>query len=101
MSNIIYPLTQRLITDTNSEMQGLFAYLHGQPKTILMVAVETEIFRSNICWFPRKWQKDNNIVLEKLGVCLISKHGSVQYLTANPKLLPKNNPKLNLFSDDQ
>lgn len=89
--------------DTHFEVQmkRVFASLLERPKTMLMVEVETGIMRSNICWFARDWRKSNSIAIAKLGVCPISKHGGVQYLTTNPKLFPNQSNQLNLFSDDE
>jgi hypothetical protein len=83
------------------QMKRVFASLSEQPKTMLMVEVETGIMRSNICWYVREWRKSNNVAIVKLGDCPISKHGGVQYLTTNPKLFPNQSNQLNLFSDDK
>lgn len=72
----------------NRQMSRVFAALYRQPKTMLMVEVETGIMRSNICWYVAKWRKLNCITIVKLGICPISKRADVQYLTTNPELFP-------------
>lgn len=74
--------------DFQSQMKVVFAALYKQPKTMLMVEVETGIMRSNICWFVREWRKRNCIKIVRLGVCPISKSTGVQFLTTNPELFP-------------
>jgi len=70
------------------QMKRVFAALYKQPKTMLMVEVETGIMRSNICWFAREWRKRNCIRIVRKGICPISKRGGVQFLTTNPELFP-------------
>jgi ABC-type Na+ transport system ATPase subunit NatA len=71
-----------------AQKQKVFKSFYSQPKTMLMVEVETGIMRSNICWFVRELRKRNNIMIVKKGVCPISKSTGVQYLTTNPELFP-------------
>jgi hypothetical protein len=79
------------------QMKRVFASLSEQPKTMLMVEVETGIMRSNICWYVREWRKSNNVAIVKLGICPISKHAGVQYLTTKPELFPNQPNQLKLF----
>jgi len=70
-----------------AQMQRLFAALYRQPKTMLMVAVETGILRANICRYVAKWEKENRICIVRKGICPISKHRAGFY-TTNPDLFP-------------
>jgi hypothetical protein len=53
-----------------------------QPKTMLMVSVETGILRANICRYIAEWQKENRICIVREGICPISKHRAGYYCTA-------------------
>jgi len=70
------------------QMIRVFAALYRQPKTMLMVEVETGIMRSNICRYVAKWRKRDCIKVIRKGICPISKSAGVQYLTTNPELFP-------------
>ena len=68
-----------------AQMQRVFTALYKQPKTMLMVSVETGILRANICRYVANWQKRNCIEVVKKGICPISKHRAGFY-TTNPEL---------------
>ncbi len=70
-----------------AQMQRVFAALYRQPKTMLMVAVETGILRANICRYVAELQKQNRISIVRKGFCPISKHRAGFY-TTNPDLFP-------------
>lgn len=78
------------------QMKRVFAAFYKQPKTMLMVEVETGIMRPNICRYVSKWKKQDRIKIVSLSICPISKHEGVQRLTTNPEMFPKSN-QLNLF----
>lgn len=71
----------------NAQMQRVFAALYRQPKTMLMVSIETSILRANICRYVAEWEKENRICIVRKGICPISKHRAGFY-TTNPELLP-------------
>ena len=75
-------------THFQTQMQRVFAALYKQPKTMLMVSVETGIMRSNITRYIAKWRKQDCIKIVKLGICPLSKSKGVQFLTTNPELFP-------------
>jgi hypothetical protein len=83
-------------TQLVAQMKRVFEAFYSQPKTMLMVSVETGVMRSNICWYAREWKEQNSIKIIRLGICPISKREGVQYLTTNPRLFPSTN-QLNLF----
>ena len=62
----------------------IFKAFQSNPKTMLMVAIETGILRANICRFIAKWQKVNQIHLVRKGLCNISKHRAGYYSTSKP-----------------
>ena len=64
---------------------------------MLMVAIETDILRANICRFIAKWRKQGLIEVVKTDRCIKSKH-KAGYLTTNPNLF--NTDQLNLFSNE-
>lgn len=87
-------ITPSFLNGTNEDkhfegqMKRVFAAFHKQPKTMLMVEVETGIMRPNICRYVSKWKKQSRIKIVGLGICPISKNGGVQRLTTNPELFP-------------
>ena len=70
-----------------AQIKKVFAALYRQPKTMLMVEVETGIMRSNITRYVAKWKKQDCIKIVRLGICPISKHRAGFY-TTNPELFP-------------
>lgn len=78
-----------------NEERKVFAAFYEHPKTMLMVAKETNIERGNICRYVGKWKKHNMIWINEYGTCPISEHNSVQFLTTNPN--NPNNDNLTLF----
>ncbi len=57
-----------------AQTKRVFAAFHSQPKTMLMVSVETGILRANICRYVAKLRQYDNIQLIRKGICPISKH---------------------------
>ena len=68
-------------------MKKVFAAFKRKPSTMLMVSIETGIFRANICRYIAEWQKQGKIQLVKKGDCPISKHRAGFY-TNIPELFP-------------
>jgi len=83
------PLHKRQGKDTHfqAQMKRVFAALYRQPKTMLMVSIETGILRANICRYVAEWEKENRICIVRKGICPISKHRAGFY-TTNPDLFP-------------
>lgn len=69
------------------QMKKVFAALYSQPKTMLMVSIETGIMRANICRYVALWRKRKCIKVVRKGICPISKRGGVQYLTTGPAIV--------------
>lgn len=74
-------------THFQAQMKRVFVALYRQPKTMLMVSVETGILRANICRYVAEWEKQNCIRIVRKGICPISKHRAGFY-TTNPRLFP-------------
>lgn len=74
-------------TKIQAQMKRVFAALYRQPKTMLMVSIETGILRANICRYVAEWEKENRICIVRKGICPISKHRAGFY-TTNPDLFP-------------
>ena len=70
-----------------AQMKRVFAALYRQPKTMLMVSIETGILRANICRYVAEWGKENSIKVVRKGICPISKHRAGFY-TTNTELFP-------------
>lgn len=70
-----------------AQMKRVFAAFNRQPKTMLMVSIETGIRRSNITRYVAKWKKQNQIKIVGFGICPISKSTGVQFLTTNPAIV--------------
>ncbi len=69
------------------QMQRVFAALYRQPKTMLMVSIETGILRANICRYVAKLRKQNSIRIVQKSICPISKRRA-GYYTTNTELFP-------------
>ncbi len=82
-------------TSFQAQMKRVFAAFYRQPKTMLMVSIETGILRANICRYVAKWRKAESIKIVQKGFCNISKHRAGFY-TTNPELFPKSN-QLKMF----
>ncbi len=64
-----------------AQMKRVFKSFSEKPKTMLMVEVETGIMRPSICRYVGKWKRQNRIQIVEIGICPISKHGGVQFLS--------------------
>lgn len=78
-----------------TQFETVYKALHDKPKTMLMVAEETGIYRANICRFVATLRKLHKVAVVTLKRCQITKH-TAGYLTTDPLLFPKTN-QLNLF----
>ncbi len=83
------PLNKRQgeVTQFQVQKKRVFAALYRQPKTMLMVSIETGILRANICRYVAEFRKQNRIAVVKTALCQISNH-QAGYLTTNPELFP-------------
>jgi hypothetical protein len=84
---VIIHKRQAKSTVFQAQMKRVFTAFYRQPKTMLMVSVETAILRANICRYVAEWQKENRICIVRKGICPISKHHAGFY-TTNPELFP-------------
>ena len=85
----LYSLRKRQGKDKHFQTQykEVYAALFMQPKTMLMVSIETGILRANICrHIATMRNKKNRITLVRKGYCQITKHRA-GYYTTNPKLM--------------
>ena len=55
-------------THFQAQMKRVFAALYRQPKTMLMVSIETGILRANICRYVAEWEKENRICIVRKGI---------------------------------
>jgi hypothetical protein len=69
------------------QIQKVFIAFHREPKTMLMVSIETGILRANICRYVAELGKQNRICIVRKGICPITKHRAGFY-TTNPELFP-------------
>ena len=72
------------------QFKKVFEGFFKEPQSMKMLSVKLNIDRANICWFCRKFRKNNQIGIVKKGICLITKQ-RVNYYTTNPELFPKSN----------
>lgn len=86
-SNILFAGNKSKDNHFQAQMKRVFAALYRQPKTMLMVSIETGILRANICRYVAEWEKENRICIVRKGICPISKHRAGFY-TTNPELFP-------------
>ncbi|MBS1548913.1 MAG: hypothetical protein JSS94_03475 [Bacteroidetes bacterium] len=86
-SNILLGRNMSKDTHFQAQMKRVYLALYKQPKTMLMVSVETGILRANICRYIAEWKRLNCIHEVKTGICPISKHRAGFY-TTNPEMFP-------------
>lgn len=72
-----------------NQLQKVYSTLFVRPMTMLEVAQLTGIERANVCRYVAELRKQNNVEVVRLGVCPITKHSRVQFLTTNPSLFPQ------------
>lgn len=77
---------QRKDNEFKAQLKKVYDAFFEQPRTMLEVAKETKVMRSNICWYVREWRKHNKIVTLKKRKCSISGYPYVNELTTNPLL---------------
>ncbi len=86
-SNILFAGNKSKDNSFPAQMERAFTALYRQPKTMLMVSIETGILRANINRYVAEWQKKNCIRIVQKSICPISKHRAGFY-TTNPELFP-------------
>lgn len=82
-NRITAPMHKRQVQDKHfqAQMKRVFKAFSEQPKTMLMVSVETKVLRANICRYVAQWQREDSIAVVRKGFCLISKHRAGFYST--------------------
>jgi hypothetical protein len=70
------------------QMKKVFTAFYSQPKTMLMVSVETGILRANICRHVAALRKENRVTVYRKGICPLTKCRAGFY-TTNPEMFPK------------
>ena len=66
-SNILLRGNKSKGNQFQAQMQRVFAALYRQPKTMLMVSIETGILRANLCRYVAEWEKENRICIALLS----------------------------------
>jgi hypothetical protein len=74
----------------NNQFQAVYSAFFDAPKSMLEVAVQTKIFRANICRFVRSLRKNDKIFLVEKRRCKITGQIVGAYST-NPELKPFDN----------
>jgi nitrogen regulatory protein PII len=83
---------QGKVTKIQSKMQRVFNAFNGQPKTVLMVSVETGVLRADIVRCITKLEQRNRIGVVRIGICPVSKHRA-EFYTTDFELFPTVKPK--------
>lgn len=73
----------------NNQLQRVYSTLFARPMTMYEVALITGIERANVCRYVAELRKSNSIAVVRLGICPITRHDGVQFLTTNPALFPQ------------
>lgn len=81
-----------------AQMKRVYLALFKEPKTMLMVSIETGILRANICRYVAEWRKRRRIGVARVDRCKITRF-EANYYTTNPKLFRKSN-QLKIFDFD-
>lgn len=85
LNNPIFLKGQGKDKKISGQKTKVFNAFSTQPKTMLMVSVETGVLRANICRYVADWREQNKIQEVRKGLCRITKHRA-GYLTTNPTL---------------
>ena len=72
-----------------NQLQRVYSTLFARPMTMYEVALITGIERANVCRYVAELRKSNSIAVVRLGICPITRHDRVQFLTTNPALFPQ------------
>jgi hypothetical protein len=72
-----------------NQLQRVYSTLFARPMTMYEVALITGIERANVCRYVAELRKSNSIAVVRLGICPITRHDGVQFLTTNPALFPQ------------
>lgn len=80
-SNVLFAGNKSKYNDYTGQMKRVYKSFSERPKTMLEVAIETNILRANLCRYVAEWKKENSIELIKFGICPISKHRAGYYYT--------------------
>ena len=65
-----------------SEYQQVYrAFFSDKPKNALQVSIETGIRRANITRYIGRMKRSDRLSVVYIGMCPITKHGKVQFLT--------------------
>jgi len=78
-----------------SQKERVYLSFSQYPKTMLMVAIETGIYRANICRIVAELRKEKRIEVSRNQLCKVSGYRA-GFLTTNPDLFSKVE-QLNLF----
>ena len=68
-------------THSSTQKKQVFAAFYKHPKTMLMVSIETNILRANICRYVSEFRNNDSIRFIKVGICPISKHRAGYFST--------------------
>ncbi len=72
--------------NSKTQRQSVFSAFYNSPKTMLMVSIETGIYRANVCRYVSEFRDFNQIDSVKKDICPISRHAA-EFLTTNPEYL--------------
>ena len=73
-----------------SEYQQVYrAFFSDKPKNALQVSIETGIRRANITRYIGRMKRTDRIAVIYIGMCPITKHGKVQFLTTKFDVISK------------
>lgn len=77
-------------TDYTRDKQRVFQCLFTEPRTRAQVEALTGIRINSVCYYVGMWGSAGKIRVHHKGVCPVTKHDNVEFLTTNPELFPKN-----------
>jgi len=66
-----------------SQRNIVFKSFYKTPKTMLMVSIETGVFRASICRYLAEFRELGKVKVVDIGICKISKHRA-NYYSTNP-----------------
>ena len=78
--------------DYTRDKQRVFQCLFTVPRTRAQVETLTGIRINSVCYYVGMLANDGKVKVHHKGICPVTRHDNVEFLTTNPELFPKDKP---------
>ena len=75
--------------DYTRDKQRVFQCLFTVPRTRAQVETLTGIRINSVCYYVGMLANDGKVKVHHKGICPVTRHDNVEFLTTNPELFPK------------